>query len=127
MIVMDGLEGTPYKKVSAPLFSPDGKHFCYLAQKEGIFVVVTDGKEGPAFASIANIHWSSDSRHLAYMVESANRWYVCVDGQMAKNAFDGFLVGTDLIFVTPERLRALALKTGKAGPEFIRYEIEIQK
>ena len=123
-IVMDGLEGTPYTKVSIPLFSPDGRHFCYIAQKEGILVLVTDGKEGPAFAQILNVHWSSDSRHLAYFVESLNRWSVCVDGQMAKNTFDGFLVGTDLIFVTPERLRALALKH---GPEFIRYEIEITK
>ena len=82
----------------------------------------TARRHRPAFAQIVNVHWSSDSRHLAYLVESLNRWSVCVDGQMAKNSFEGFLVGTDLIFVTPERLRALALKK---GPEFIRYEIEI--
>ena len=126
-IVMDGREEAAYNTVSMPLFSPDGKHVSYLAQKEGIWLVVTDGKEGPAYAEVANLSWSPDSRHLVYMAERSGFWLVCVDGRPAQNVFQGFIEGSSLQFITPDRLRTLAVKTGKAGPEFITYEIEIRK
>jgi len=124
---LDGHEGTSYNEVSSPSFSPDGKHVFYVAQKEGIWLIVKDGKEGPAYAEVANPAWSPDSRHLAYMAERTGLWFVCVDGRPAQNVFEGFLKGTRLQFVAPNRLRALALKTGKAGIEFIAYKIEIIK
>ncbi|MHB8137438.1 MAG: hypothetical protein ACYDGO_03510 [Smithellaceae bacterium] len=58
------------------------------------------------------------------MVERSGLWYVAVDGKTAQNAFKGFVLGSSLQFVAPNRLRALAVKEGKMGVEFFTYELE---
>src|SRR5690606_33784583 len=107
---MDGREERPYSSVTTPLFSPDGRHMSYVAQKGGSWTLVTDGKEGPAFSEVANPAWSPNSQHVAYMIKKNGAWSVCVDGKTAPTAFQGFLKGSSLDFIGPNRLRALALR-----------------
>ena len=63
---------------------------------------------------------------MAYMIKQSGAWKVCVDGKTAPTAFQGFLKGSNLDFIGPNRLRALALRQGKAGAEFIKYELDIR-
>ena len=74
LIVLDGKEMKEYDDVSYPTFSPDSKHFTYIATKgrgEKYFVVL-DGKEIKEYDSVADISFpifSPDSKHFAYCVD----------------------------------------------------------
>ena len=44
-MVVDGVKGNPYGMVLPILFSGDGRHYAYAANKQGAFVLVRDGVE----------------------------------------------------------------------------------
>lgn len=66
---VDGKPGKPYDSVTKGTgqFSPDGKHFAYVARLGSVDRVVLDGVEGPAFNMILGLVFSPDSAHVAYL------------------------------------------------------------
>ena len=80
------LSGTAWKAIRTPIatlpsFSPDSRHFVYMAQKDGKWRVVVDGKEGNAYDGVSIPAFSPDSRHLAYAALSQKTWMIVVDGE----------------------------------------------
>jgi hypothetical protein len=56
-IVIDGKEGKRYDDIAVGsfVFSPDGKHWAYVAQENDKQFVIVDGKEGKQYNSIITI------------------------------------------------------------------------
>ena len=44
-IFIDGKESRPYDGVATPFFSPDSRHYAYVAQDKGAWFAVVDGVE----------------------------------------------------------------------------------
>lgn len=85
-VVVDGVEGPHYDRVSGLSFSPDSKHVVHKARKDDKWRVVLDGKEGPEYADIGGSHpvWSPDGNSMAYEASlgpwKEGRHVVVVDG-----------------------------------------------
>ncbi len=103
-LVLDGkLTGT-YHSVERLLFSPDGQHFAYLAERpSGKLLVVHDDNAGRKFGWIAgeSLTFSPDSQHLAYYASEGElelhieagrfftgKCYVVLDGHLSRGYED---------------------------------------
>jgi hypothetical protein len=76
-MVVNGVAGKDYANVGVPIFSPDGRHLAYTAQKTTgtgtQTVVIHNGKEGPAFAQVGVPQFTGDGRHVAYLAGEGDR------------------------------------------------------
>jgi Tol biopolymer transport system component len=84
---------TFYGQVHAPQFSPDSKHFVYVADLIGFKgqIVVLDGVEGGRYLSISyngNLKFSPDSQRLAFFADRAGERgrerFAVIDGKEGK-------------------------------------------
>lgn len=86
------------------LFSPDEKHFAYLAQSGTKHFVVRDGKAGAAYDWIApdDLHFSDDNQRIAYLARRGKKNLMVVhDGNkisefsyLPPKSLGGFLIST---------------------------------
>jgi hypothetical protein len=78
MLIVDGVAGPRYDRISEWCFSPDSKHVACIAG-EGKWhgpesftpkaeTVVLDGLPGPSYPAIERLRFSADSQHVAYVV-----------------------------------------------------------
>jgi Tol biopolymer transport system component len=83
LVVTDDVAGEPYDQVGNPVFSPDGRHVAYSAQKGNDCVVVLDGRAGPRFDAIwaPSLCFSPDGARFAYQAKTAGKAVVVVDGK----------------------------------------------
>lgn len=86
--VVDGKELGSYQFVSQFVFSPDSKHFAFVAdiKDKNEYCVVLDGKEGEHFTSqgIVNLKFSADSKRVGYFVDVnsyTNNSFLVIDGK----------------------------------------------
>lgn len=81
--VVDGKELHNYEQllVGSLIFSPDSKHFAYIAVKEGRFTVVRDGVEGLDYQDVRLMQYSPDSTTLAYLGLRDGKCFAVVNGQ----------------------------------------------
>ncbi|MCK5085705.1 PD40 domain-containing protein, partial [Candidatus Parcubacteria bacterium] len=82
LVVINGRENKLYEEISNLTFSPDGKHFAYIAKESDKYFIVLDDKEGkkyserlapksyPNYSSIDNLKFSPDSNFFAYTVNN---------------------------------------------------------
>ena len=64
---------------------------------------------------------SPDSKHFAYVAVRGKKQFVVVDGKEGKE-YDGFLLGSKLVFDSPKSFHTLA----RRGIEIFRVEVEIE-
>jgi hypothetical protein len=57
---VDGQSGPAYFQIDGGFFSPDGKHFAYVAQDKRGSMVVVDGHEGAAYNRVTQVAFSPD-------------------------------------------------------------------
>ena len=57
---VDGQAGPSYFSIQGARFSPDGKHFAYIAEDRRGFLVVVDGKEGSTYDRVVQMGFSPD-------------------------------------------------------------------
>jgi WD40 repeat protein len=71
------------------VWSPDGEHLAYAAERAG-WRVVRDGREGPVFEALLahSLSWSPDGRRLAYVGQRGESRFV-VDGDRVGHGYDG--------------------------------------
>lgn len=92
-LVVDGKLGPLFDKIWEVQFSPDSKHFAYLAsltdnKKSDVYLVINHRK-GQKVLTIKEMGFSPDSRHLAYIAMlSDGKWHVIVDNQKEGPGFD---------------------------------------
>lgn len=119
-IVRNGKMQTRYNMLQgAILFSPDGRHLAYGAERDIKRLVNLDGKEGPLYDDLYQLQFSSDSRHLAYTVRSGKQVTLVLDGKDgayyddfpgqkefrfdSNNSFHYLAIRGDELFVVEER------------------------
>jgi WD40 repeat protein len=68
--------------VTAPVFSPDGRHVAYAARRDkDTSTVIVDGEPGPVLPSIvAGPVFSPDSQHVAVVISESDAKILVVDG-----------------------------------------------
>ena len=90
LIIFDGVEGPPYDRIGAVLFSRDGEHHAYTAKHGSTWRVVRDGIAQPAYAAIgntykdpefSNVNFSLNGQHLSYLVSKKGKELIVVDGK----------------------------------------------
>jgi len=125
VVVLDSAEGASYEGVgSRMVFSPDSRHLaCVVSQNGGTRrSVVIDGIEGKGYAGLQEntLAFSPDGMYLAYWAGDGSGQFVVVNGSEA-GRYDGFLRGGTLVFDSPTKLHALALR----GGTFYCVEVEV--
>ena len=95
---------SPAHSVSAPVFSPDGEHVAYAAQRsKDDAVVFLDDQIGPAFQAIASGPvFSADGRHVAYVAWESGAPVLVVDSKRIGGAQRGFTLVSSPIFAPDE-------------------------
>lgn len=85
-VVVDGVRGKRYDRVSYPKFSPDGKRVAYAAKSGGRSFVIVDGQ--PQKLCAANPVFSPDSKRLACTAGKqtlkSREFYTVLDGKKGK-------------------------------------------
>ncbi len=92
-LVVDGKLGPRFDKIWEVQFSPDSKHFAYLAsltENKNIDVyLVINHRKGRKLLTIKEMGFSPDSRHLAYIAMlSDGKQHLIVDNQKEGPGFD---------------------------------------
>jgi len=85
--------------------------------------MLLDGRPQRAFAAVGRPFFGPGSRHLVYQAKLADGWALVLDEEVGTLRVDGFLKGVPVLFDSPRSLHALALR--RAGPEFLRLEINL--
>jgi len=105
-MVLDGKSQEPFECVDHPVFSPDGAHFAYAANRGGAYTnsvyrvsggkwcIVIDGKKGEEFESVATLTdvglpslsptFSPDGSRTAYVAREGHKFFLVVDGRHEK-------------------------------------------
>ena len=92
-LVVDGKPGPRFDKIWEVQFSPDSKHFAYLAtlknHKKTDAYLVINHRKGRKVLTIKQMRFSPDSRHLAYIAMlSDGKWHLILDNQKEGPGFD---------------------------------------
>ena len=84
-IIIDGTEGELFEGIgmNSLHFSPDGKHYAYVAATGSQQLVVRDGSREEAYDLILDGTpiFSPDSQHLIYSAKRGSEWRVVCDGK----------------------------------------------
>ncbi len=96
-VVIDGNKGDPYKQIDPAdmKYSPDSSKMVYVAQNNGVSVVVVNSEESDAFDLMADKpKFSATGSHLVYVTSQNNdpNTSVVFDGKAVKRRFGGLPV-----------------------------------
>ena len=87
-VFLDGKKVKEYNTPPSPhiyslTFSPDSKHFAYIAKRDEKYFVVLDGKEEREYDLINpfSLTFSPNSKHLAYAAKRNGQFFVVLDGK----------------------------------------------
>lgn len=78
VMVLNNQEISGYDYVKDGIFSSDGKHFAFRANKDKKEFFVIDNQEGPKYDDVSDFVFSPDGQHFAYKV---NNSFIIYDGQ----------------------------------------------
>ena len=70
-------------------FSPDSRHFYYVAGGEEGQRLVLDGVSGPPFSRVNAPIFSADSKRMAYQVQQEGKLSIVLDGETIGQLYDG--------------------------------------
>jgi Tol biopolymer transport system component len=135
-VVLNGKELRPEEAILSLQFSPDGKHFAYVATQGDQTFAVVDGKEGPHFKNILNmdstavdsdlILFSPRCERHAYIASTADEKKVVVVDGKASPVYDTvsprpmfYADGEHFVYVaTSAQGKAFVVTDGQSGPQF---------
>jgi Tol biopolymer transport system component len=84
-VVVDNTTGQLYDMTVAYTFSPDSRHFAYIAKAGNDYFVVRDGIEGKHYQGEISLPvFSHDSQKLAYIVGTDDGYRVVINGVEGK-------------------------------------------
>lgn len=104
-VVVDGVEGPEYERVSPPEFSPDSQRVGYTTRTGERMRAVVDGVPSKEYTSILKpgVVFSSDSKHVGYAATYGEQCVVVIDGEESKK-YDRY--AGDITFSPDGRRRA---------------------
>jgi hypothetical protein len=110
-LVVDGVEGKPYRKIEGLTFSPGGEHYAYIATKGGESILVRDGKERARYPHhVGQPVFSPNGKRLAWVAGRDRKLFVVVGGK-EQRPFD-FIKHEVLTFTPDNRHVAYAAADG---------------
>lgn len=112
-VVVDGVAGTHYSAIDMIehfRFSPDSKHFAYVASGYAI----RDGVRGKHYDHIYTVTFSPDSEHLAYIAQIGEEEYCFVLDEVESKYYP-YISILDVVF-SPDS-KHVAYIAGSAGNE----------
>lgn len=85
-VVLDGEEQQAYQEIAGLRFSPDGKHFAYVAKQGHQSYLVYDGNTGKPFDAIdvATLRFSPDGRRYAFIGKTGDKHLVVTEAGAGK-------------------------------------------
>jgi hypothetical protein len=118
-LVADGKEGPPFDGIGLVSFSADSTKIAYVAGDGPSRVLVVDGQRiGPASAYA----FSPDSRHIARSLQRPDgNWALAIDGTEADAVYDGFPLGSRIVWESPDTVRTIAGR----GNAMFRVELHL--
>jgi hypothetical protein len=80
-LVVDGVQGSPYREVGPPVFSRDGRVASTVREGKKVFIEVRpDGSRQGPYREAGSIVFSPDGRRLAHIAGDGRKSFVVVDG-----------------------------------------------
>ena len=111
-VVMDGIEQKAYDGIGSLAFSPDSKHFAYVAISGSQQRVVLDGSEQKLYNDIlkGTLAFSPDSEHLVYGAGEEGEEFAVLDGRERKH-YQSLVTlgGGSIVFGSAKQFHYLAL------------------
>lgn len=86
-LMVNGEMVGPYRTISQPTFSPNGKRLaCWVQREDGQWVIRVDGelRESTRADRPGGLRFSHDSRRLAVQLKRGGHWYVWEDGEISE-------------------------------------------
>jgi len=79
--IIDGAQSPPFRSISSPVFSPNGKRVAYYAQRGEKRLVVNDFHESALYDEIApfSLVFDAESRNLAFAARRDKLWRVVLN------------------------------------------------
>ncbi len=79
-MIVDGVKGEPFAGVASPIFSPDSRHFAYVARSGDTYRPVIDGVKGESFDFVGTITFSTNGRKACYGVRKGHElWWKVIE------------------------------------------------
>jgi len=115
--------------------SPDGKHFAYIAIKDGSvdfndkckgskYVAVLDNQAGKIYDDIGDLTFSPDSQHFAYVAKNEAKYSIVLDNKEDKSYND---VYGPVFSPDSQKLAFVARESGQLGKYFVVFDGQIGK
>ncbi len=109
--------------IESLVFSADGAHLAYPAERNAGWQIVRDGAEGPVWDGLGEVIFSADGAHLAHAASQGTTWLVVDDGKPGP-AFDELLEktliyspdGHRLAYVGVRGQARFVVESGRVGP-----------
>lgn len=76
---VDGVDGHGGLSLSQFIFSPDSKHFAYVAARKGGQTLIADGQEKGTYERIDSLQFSPDSGHICFIAIKDGKHLVVLD------------------------------------------------
>ncbi len=130
-VVQDGVEGAAYDHIADLIYTPDGKHLAYVAEKNREMFAVRDGQQEASYARVDCPAFAPDGAKLAYIASTGRQQYfVVVNGQQGK-AYEGVQAvsfspdGKHYYFVAQSDDRQCMVSDGREEPQYTRVSAPI--
>ncbi|MGA2499921.1 MAG: hypothetical protein ABSH20_19460 [Tepidisphaeraceae bacterium] len=91
--IIDTLGGAEYEDLRAAQFSPDSRHFAYLARRSNRTYAVVDNTEGVGYEAVSSLLYSAEGKHMAYIAFRDKNAFVVLDNIEGPN-YQGIVEGT---------------------------------
>lgn len=108
-VIVDGQQTARYSDINVPRFSPDGKHFAFLASCGSKRFPVVDDTEFSEYEDADMVVFSSDGKSFAFRGKRGGKEYVVLNGKPVASYDE---VG-DMTFIPPHNQLVYWAKTGK--------------
>jgi hypothetical protein len=135
-MVVDAEPGPVYDGVGRDTgrFSADGRHYAYVASRNGLQFVVLDGIEGKPYDGITegSLHFSPDGGYLVYSAMRPGESFIVVGGTEGKRyplpAGEEYTRGRlEPVFDGPRAFHYVVLQDDDSmDQEFVVVEVEIR-
>lgn len=121
IMILNNIESRGYDSVGDGIFSSDGKHFAFMASKDGKDFFVIDNQDGQRYDDANNFIFSPNGQHYAYKVKNGNSSFIVYDGEEKPDVSELPIFSSNnnqVVFVLNKNSKKYILLSGKEGKNY---------